>query len=137
MRVINIKLYGKLSVDLIQTIVAKGNENGFRYFDKQDGKWYGVFKELSIDETIKKITSFSALNATGRQIYVKCEDDYFFINFLNTADDFFSIKLFGSFFPWQKNFMHSQSGYQIDYARYIEILLKLCDGFQLKDICIH
>lgn len=137
MRVINIELYGKLSIEVIQKIITKGTETGFRYFEKQDGEWYQVFKELSINETLQLLTSFSILHTADKLIYVKSEDDYFFIKFLKTEDDFFSIKLFGSFFPWQKNFMHSQSGYQIDYARYIEIIMRLCDGFQLKDVCIQ
>jgi hypothetical protein len=137
MRVINIEFYGKLSIEVIEKIITKGNEIGFRYFDKQNGEWYEVSKELSINETLIKLTSCSVSQISNKQIYLKSEDDYFFITFLMIADDFFSIKLFGSFFPWQKNFMHSQSGYQIDYARYIEIIMKLCDGFQLKDVCIQ
>jgi len=130
---IDVNINAAYSQQNIHFILEKGAKLGFRY--------YGCFWEknenfviLDIKNTVKEIMKQSSepFKNSEPRVYVKLEDTYFFFCILNKKDSM-EVSLGGFASPWKKEFWNSPYGdtLMIDFARYIRLLLKLCEDFTI------
>lgn len=117
----------------ILKILENGAQLGFIYYDHVLGEIYQDAPTLTPEQTLNKILNAAKTNKDGGPtVYVSLGDsNYSFLSFYDD-EDFIQCHLFGMAPIKRRTF--EENIYEIDFEFYIQLMLKLCNGFAIKQI---
>lgn len=119
----------------IRAIIKRGAEIGCIYYNDIWKKHDSDSVTLSIENAVKVMMDRSpeVLVDFGPSIYTKFEDTYFVFRINpNFDNNLLNVSMGAISHPWRKEFWNSpEDVLMIDFARYIRLMLKLCDDFTI------
>jgi len=120
----------------IQCLLKKGLENEFVYFDQIECERYFDSQVLNLHDATNKIFISTDQNREyGRTILTKYQDTSFSFRFINDENNRMQVDFSDISYRWIKEFWNSGRDISaIDFARYIRLLLKICEDFNIKEL---
>lgn len=129
---VEVTLKAQYSKKNIKKIIEKGKSIGFIYFDTKDAKnLYCLDIENAVKEAMNK--SPEIISDGGPYIDTKFEDTRFFFR-ITEQKYFFTVSLDCFSSTWERVFWNSNDILKVDFARYIRLLLKLCEEFIILEL---
>ena len=122
---INLSISANFNEFTINAILQKGQMLNFCFFTND--------KHTTLD--IKEVHE-QMLNIPKINFWVRLEDTFFILSIAKESQNIISINIGPSVIIWKKIFDIPDYGY-IDFARYIRLLLSLCENFAILKIQIY
>lgn len=137
---INIVTATKFNTDNLHRILQAGSELGFIYYDQTNDDHYFNPPIINSEQATNLIMNMSKeLIEDGRgYIYTRIDDTFVSLSLRNEDGDI-SLDFLEASYPWRKEFWAGSEGklYGFDAARYIRVMLKLCEDFKIKKLAFE
>ena len=133
---LDVKLIDKYDNEKMSQIIKRGMEIGFIFYDHICGERYTDSPVLNVEGAMKKMLNYSEeITWDGEpNIYTKFQDTYFYFWVGKSEEGFLVVHLGGINFPWKKDFWNGAVDHGFDFARYLRLLLKLCEDFTIVEV---
>jgi hypothetical protein len=125
---INLKLNSKFNIAAIQQILQQGLDLNCIYFAEEEC----IPTIMNLPDLIEKI--MREPRDEDNMVYTKQHDTYFYLRIAPSEGNKMEVSIGNLMYPWVKPFRSNDKFIEIDFARYISLLLCLCKGFPVLEI---
>ena len=133
---VDLRLKAVFNEEKVGLILQKGKDIGFIYYDHICGERYSTSPVLNVNDATRKMLDYSEeiVSDGGPNIWTKFEDTYFTLWIREYEKGFIDVFIAGTSYPWKKDFWNGAVDHGFDFARYIRLLLKLCEDFTIVEV---
>jgi hypothetical protein len=125
----------------VQFIVQKADDLNFVYLaDSDDNKLFDIStRYLNVNQAVSKLFTMAEKMTDYESPFLRakyCDTD-FFLRLYEAENKAISIGVAVFGFRWDKKFEQGSSSYTIDFARYIRLLLSVCNDLTILEVETH